>query len=147
MADDASRLVHLSDSDFLTHMNRSYPQPTGPWRLRQLSSSMVTLTTSALRKKPLTMPSQVAPTRSKPTPLNIGKHSVTPVVSSVTSSDYQPYRSPDLWYWCHGIAPCKRPWPCGCRGGRLRYFPARIVGRDRARRYRSVLRIPLAGLP
>jgi len=42
MADDASRLQHLTDSSFLSHFAQTYPQPT-PWRLLLLPSETASL--------------------------------------------------------------------------------------------------------
>ena len=47
MADDASRLQHLSHTAFLAHFNQRYPQD-GPWTLLQLSSSASSRILSAL---------------------------------------------------------------------------------------------------
>jgi hypothetical protein len=50
MADDASRLFHLSDTQILTHFNSTYPQ-TNSWSLRHPTNVMLSSVTSALRKK------------------------------------------------------------------------------------------------
>ena len=50
MADDASRLFHLSDTDFLTYFNTKYPQPV-PYKLVTLSWPMNSSVTSALRRR------------------------------------------------------------------------------------------------
>ena len=50
MADDASRLQHLSNAAFLTHFNSVYPQST-PWRLWTPTQSMRSALTSALHRK------------------------------------------------------------------------------------------------
>ena len=50
LADDASRLSHLSDSAFLSHFNATYPQKR-PWLLYHPSSEMLSSTISALRNK------------------------------------------------------------------------------------------------
>ena len=47
MADDASRLQHLTDQAFLAHFNQSYPQPR-PWVLLQPPPGMISLITSML---------------------------------------------------------------------------------------------------
>ena len=47
MADDASRLQHLTDSALLSHFDQTYPQ-VGPWRLLQLPSASISSLTSAL---------------------------------------------------------------------------------------------------
>ena len=47
MADDASRLQHLSDSAFLAHFEQEYPQPA-PWRLLTLSPENASQLISAL---------------------------------------------------------------------------------------------------
>ena len=47
MADDASRLQHLTDSAFLAHFQQKYPQPQ-PWQLLHLPDSISSQLTSAL---------------------------------------------------------------------------------------------------
>jgi hypothetical protein len=47
MADDASRLQHLSDADFLSLFNQRYPQQQ-PWELLALKPEMALILTSAL---------------------------------------------------------------------------------------------------
>jgi len=50
MADDASRLWHLSNDAFLAYFNSTYPQSV-PWRLCHLRSAMTSAVTSALQMK------------------------------------------------------------------------------------------------
>ena len=50
MADDASRLFDLSDSQLLAHFELHYPQSRS-WRLFPLRSEMISSVTSALRRK------------------------------------------------------------------------------------------------
>ena len=50
MADDCSRLWHLTDSQLLAYFNRVYPQPQ-PWQLAHLRSEMSSSLTSALLKQ------------------------------------------------------------------------------------------------
>ncbi len=50
MADDASRLLHLTDHDFLAYFNQVYPQPQ-PWRLYNLDPTIISSAISALRHK------------------------------------------------------------------------------------------------
>jgi len=50
MADDASRLQHLTDSEFLHHFNSVYPQEM-PWTLCQSRPKMITSMTSALQRR------------------------------------------------------------------------------------------------
>jgi len=50
MADDASRLQHLTDSEFLHHFNSVHPQET-PWTLCQSRPEMITSMTSALQRR------------------------------------------------------------------------------------------------
>jgi len=54
LADDASHLFHLDDSQFLTHFNVSYPQ-LNSYHLAMLSPSLIFTVTSALCKKPYSM--------------------------------------------------------------------------------------------
>jgi hypothetical protein len=55
MADDASRLQALTDSEFLAHFEQKYPQPK-PWKLLHLPSNIASLLTSALLSKSPPMP-------------------------------------------------------------------------------------------
>ena len=50
MADDASRLQHLSDTAFLAHFQQKYPQPK-PWKLLHLHSETASRLMLALRSK------------------------------------------------------------------------------------------------
>ena len=50
MADDCSRLWHLSDSQLLAHFNSTYPQDQ-PWQLVQLRPEMLSSLISALQKQ------------------------------------------------------------------------------------------------
>ena len=68
MADDASRLWHLSDTDLLTHFNTSYPQAHS-WRMHHLPSATSASLIGALSKKPL---SSAALLNDPPTPLPPG---------------------------------------------------------------------------
>ena len=51
MADDASRLVHLSDQDFLAYFNSTYPLQSGSWQLHHLRPEMRSALISSLRCK------------------------------------------------------------------------------------------------
>ena len=51
LADDASRLFHLSDCEFLTHFNNTYPQPHS-YHCATPTPSLISAVTSALLKKP-----------------------------------------------------------------------------------------------
>jgi hypothetical protein len=51
MADDASRLWHLSDSALLTYFDSRYPQPL-PWHMYRPPSAMVSSAISALHRRP-----------------------------------------------------------------------------------------------
>jgi hypothetical protein len=50
MADDCSRLWHLTDAQLLTHFNSTYPQ-TAYWRLVHPRPELLSSVTSALRRK------------------------------------------------------------------------------------------------
>ena len=50
MADDCSRLWHLTDSQLLAHFNSKYPQ-NQPWKLVHLRPEMLSSVTSALQKQ------------------------------------------------------------------------------------------------
>jgi hypothetical protein len=55
MADDASRLWHLSDSQLLAHFEQTYPQ-SSPWKLVPLRSPTLSALISALRRQRVAMP-------------------------------------------------------------------------------------------
>ena len=54
MADDCSRLWHLTDAELLAYFNTTYPQ-TVPWQQCHLSKPMFSGLISALRRKPSTL--------------------------------------------------------------------------------------------
>lgn len=92
MADDASRLLMLSNAAFLDHMNFTYPQDL-PWQLRPLDGATLTSLTLALQRKPHKMRSRKRPTSGAPTPLKIGKYSVPNVTSATPSKGINRVRS------------------------------------------------------
>ena len=59
LADDASRLFHLSQSDFLSHFSCTFPQKQR-WRLVHPTSQILSSTISALQRKPSTPESLLA---------------------------------------------------------------------------------------
>ncbi len=84
MADDASRLQHLSNDAFLSHFEQHYPQ-TGPWKLLQLPPATVSALTSALLSRSPASPLQArldAPTARSSTP---GSLSATPTGKTLPS--------------------------------------------------------------
>ena len=68
MADDCSRLWHLSDSQLLAHFNSIYPQEQ-PWQLVHLRPEMLSSLTSALQMK---RPELVSLLNEPPTKTAIG---------------------------------------------------------------------------
>jgi hypothetical protein len=50
MADDASRLWHLTNAQLLSHFEQTYPQ-SQPWQLRILPPPMLSALTSALQRQ------------------------------------------------------------------------------------------------
>lgn len=64
MADDASRLLHFSNHDLLSHFNSVYPQPF-PWTGCTLSSEMSSLVITALCKQ-RSDPESFSPVQQKP---------------------------------------------------------------------------------
>ena len=81
LADDASRLSHLSDADFLSHFNITYPQRQ-PWLLYPLSSAILSSAISALRNKMSSPASFLLP----PVPRQATGPSGPPSVSPSTST-------------------------------------------------------------
>jgi hypothetical protein len=87
MADDASRLWHLSDAALLTHFNHSYPQAL-PWQLRCLTpATNSALIGSLFRKRPSSAYAINAAGPPMP-PENFGRHSVA--ASPSTSPIFPP---------------------------------------------------------
>lgn len=74
IADDASRLQHLSNTDFLTHLDQAYPQPE-PWTLLPVPSEISSKLISALLSKLPPMPSPQK--HAKPTPPTSGSGSAS----------------------------------------------------------------------
>ena len=80
MADDASRLWHLTDAQLLSHFRHTYPQATS-WRMLPLTSATNSALIGALLRKP---PPTVSLANVTPTPVPrgvTGKHSVLPWTS------------------------------------------------------------------
>jgi hypothetical protein len=66
MADDSSRLWHLSDAAFLAYFNQTYPQPL-PWQLVHLRPEMYSALISALRTESVELPTVLnAPAHTTP---------------------------------------------------------------------------------
>jgi hypothetical protein len=83
MADDCSRLWHLSDAAFLAYFNQTYPQPK-PWRFVNLRPAMNSALISALNTTSADLP----------TVLNVPRHTTAPGRSGstfATSSQSTPY--------------------------------------------------------
>lgn len=70
MADDCSRLLHLTDSQLLSHFNATYPQEV-PWRLVHLRSEMLSSVISALQ---MTQPNLASLLNAPPTRTAIGNY-------------------------------------------------------------------------
>lgn len=68
MADDLSRLWHLSDDELLSHFSHTYPQPR-PWKLCHLTNEMLSATISSLRNKTWRLEQLVA-AHARVTPLS-----------------------------------------------------------------------------
>jgi hypothetical protein len=77
MADDASRLTHLSDIDFLTHFYSTYPQ-TDSWALWTPTQNFLSAVTSALRRQ-TSLPESFL--HEPPPPTAIGAHG-SPIAAS-----------------------------------------------------------------
>lgn len=80
MADDASRLWHLSDAAFLAHFEQQYPQ-TRTWRLCPPRSEMLSSVISALRKQRRAPQSFLNAPGPVTAPGASGRLSATPLVS------------------------------------------------------------------
>ena len=65
MADDCSRLWHLSDDELVSYFNTKYPQPK-PWRLCHLNAGTASALFSALRCRRLPLPEILAAADREP---------------------------------------------------------------------------------
>ena len=93
MSDDASWLVELTDVEFLTHFDKTYPQPR-PWRLwrppKDYSSRMTSLllnenfSRECLFNEP--MPPLVTGKRGKPSSLNWPSTPFSPTLKTQSTS-------------------------------------------------------------
>ena len=77
IADDSSRLFHLTDADFLSHFEQHYPQAK-PWRLLHLKPDDASRLISALRSKPPLRPMSREPGLPKARTLEGGPNTATP---------------------------------------------------------------------
>ncbi len=88
MADDASRLQHLTDEEFLSHFNQVYPQ-SKPWKLLHLPKETASSLILALRSKspPLpTLPSaEKLPAKSLASGATSANNSMSPLPSMACS--------------------------------------------------------------
>ena len=84
MADDASRLQHLTDSAFLSHFNQQYPQPR-PWRLAVLPTEEASALISALRSKRPLPPPQSRPASPRTPTSPSGCSSATTTATTLPS--------------------------------------------------------------
>ena len=85
MADDASRLQHLTDDSFLQHFQQAYPQPR-PWVLLRLPRETNSQLISSLLCKPSAPPTSPRRTRPVTPPLASGPSSAPPLESVLTSA-------------------------------------------------------------
>lgn len=84
MADDASRLQHLSDAAFLAHFEQLYPQAQ-PWVLLRLRHETYSLLTSALLSRSPGLPTPEKRTKPATPSSALGKPSARPLESVLTS--------------------------------------------------------------
>ena len=85
MADDASRLQHLTDSDFLSHFEQHYKQPL-PWKLLHLSDATYSKLISGLRLTSPPRPTLPSTEPPRPPPLGTGLPSAKNSTSSLPSA-------------------------------------------------------------
>jgi hypothetical protein len=85
MPDAASRLFHLSDTDFLAHFNTHFPQTGNTWRLCHLPRATRSSLMSALRRQPASSPWLNPPANDKPRSGPIGTLTVNNRASTAIS--------------------------------------------------------------
>ena len=79
MADDASRLQHLTDDSLLAHFNQHYPQPR-PWKLVTLPPDSASSLLSALRSRSPLLPTPRRHHAPRPAPSGTGSTSAPSTV-------------------------------------------------------------------
>lgn len=105
MADDCSRLWHLSDLDLLTHLDSRYPQPNA-WRLYQPSAAMLSSTLLALQSRPPEPGSWARPNVPASRPGRLGLSSVPTIISPSPSKNL---KSPTYLSSCLHNSDAKAP--------------------------------------
>jgi len=106
MADDCSRLWHLTDAQLLTHFHLHYPQ-VGGWKLCQLPSKMQSVLISALRQRQLA-PASYLPEPSPPTATGPCGQPSAPIFTSTHTSPnlpLTPYSSSGSFPFTTAMAP------------------------------------------
>lgn len=125
MADDASRLFPLSDSQFLAHFEQNYPQEK-PWRLCRLRQEMRSALISALHRKRVDPQSFLVGPTHKTTPGLSGRTFAwsTPLTRSSTPSRTQFTTSWSLPSATETAALQKTVTPFGLGQWRMPYAPS-----------------------
>lgn len=95
MGDDASRLFHLSDPEFVSHFNSAYPQPR-PWKLCHPTTATSSAVISTLLPSQCTAEYLRTELRRPPPRGGSGKNSA-PTSSSTRASPIWPTPSPYSW--------------------------------------------------
>ena len=95
MADDCSRLWHLTDTELLQHFNSNYPQAQ-PWQLVPLRPEMLSSLISALQKERQEPRSYLRGLVNKTSTGKYGKNSL-PTTTSIATSENKPKQSSFLF--------------------------------------------------
>lgn len=90
-ADDASRLQHLSHTQFLTHFNMHYPQARS-WHLWKVPRALRSAVIGILRNKPYDSASYL---REPPQPIEVGQRGL-PSVTNWPSIPFSPMSNPQI---------------------------------------------------
>ena len=111
MADDCSRMLHLTDAAFHSHLTQHYPLPPS-WTQQHLGPEMASLLISALRCKPQTpllSPSLVAPSAPSSKPGSPSAPNTAKILPCVTSQAKKTDSASSLSSPCAGDAPSHAP--------------------------------------
>lgn len=92
MSDDASRLQHLTDEEFLSHFEQAYPQ-SKPWKLLHLPNDIASKLISALRSKSPPLPTLPSDERPPTKSLESGATSANNSESPLPSMACRPSKS------------------------------------------------------
>jgi hypothetical protein len=107
MADDASRLLHLSDTELLSHFNTTYPQ-SKLWQLSHLQPRMLSALITALQCK-RSDPALFLPEPNPVMPIGFDGCNIVKIATLIQRSKHHPIQLPLSKSLPNDIVPAKLP--------------------------------------